>query len=73
MLTNNEREEVIKMIPPAGVTVTTICGITLADWVYIATFIYIIIHILFKKERPIDFQYTSKFRRKKFRPFSDSQ
>lgn len=43
MLTNNEREEVIKMIPPAGVTVTTICGITLADWVYIATFIYIII------------------------------
>lgn len=46
MLSNNEREEVIKMIPPAGVTVTTICGIPLADWVYIATFIYIIIQIV---------------------------
>ena len=46
MLKNNEREEVIKIIPPAGVTVTTIYGITLADWVYIATFIYIIIQIV---------------------------
>lgn len=41
---NNEiRNELIKMTPPAGVSLTSFLGVPLSDWVYVATIIYILI------------------------------
>mgnify|MGYP005840243721 CR=1 FL=1 len=35
------KNELLKLTPPAGVSVTTFMGVSLSDWVYIATIIYI--------------------------------
>lgn len=37
------RTEAVRLAPPAGVSVTSIMGIPLSDWVYIATIVYIFI------------------------------
>ena len=44
MLTNNDiRNEALKMAPPAGVSMTSVLGFPLSDWVYIATIAYILV------------------------------
>ena len=51
------RQEAIRLAPPAGVSVTSVMGVPLSDWVYIATIIYIfiqcicIVHKTFKKKQ----------------------
>lgn len=37
------KTELMRLAPPAGVSVTSVLGIPLNDWVYLATIIYIII------------------------------
>lgn len=37
------KNELVRLTPPAGVSVTTMLGIPLSDWVYLATLVYIII------------------------------
>jgi hypothetical protein len=37
------RNELVRLAPPAGVSVTSFFGVPLSDWVYIATIIYILI------------------------------
>jgi hypothetical protein len=39
--------EVAKLTPPATVTTLSLLGISLADWVYIFTLIYLILQIFF--------------------------
>ena len=43
---DNFQDEVIKVVPPVGVSVTSFLGIPLSDWVYIATIIYIVFNII---------------------------
>lgn len=43
MDSNDIRNEVLKMSPAAGVSVTSVMGVPLSDWVYIATILYIIV------------------------------
>lgn len=37
------RDELIRLVPPVGVSATSFMGVPLSDWVYIATIIYILI------------------------------
>lgn len=37
------RNELVKLSPPAGVSVTSFMGVPLSDWVYITTIIYILV------------------------------
>jgi hypothetical protein len=47
MLTPDEiKTEVIRVAPPVGVSATTILGIPLNEWVYVATIIYIFIQCI---------------------------
>lgn len=38
------KNELIKLSPPAGVSMTTVLGVPLSDWVYIVTIIYTMIN-----------------------------
>lgn len=46
--------EVIKQVPPIGVVSFTILGYPIADWVQLATLLYIALqaHVLMKKSMP---------------------
>jgi len=51
------KTDLLKISPPAGVSFTSVLGIPLSDWVYLATIFYIIIQCgcliyktFFKKE-----------------------
>jgi len=39
------RSEIVKSIPPAGVSILSCAGIPLSEWVYIVTLIYLLIQI----------------------------
>jgi len=59
--TQDLKTELIKIAPPTGVAMTTVLGIPLSDWVYLATIVYILIQCLclvyktfFKKGRKKD-------------------
>ena len=39
------KHEVVKAIPPAGVSILSCAGIPLSEWVYIVTLIYLLIQI----------------------------
>lgn len=43
--------EVIKQVPPLGVVSFTVMGYPIADWVQLATFLYVVlqVHVLCKK------------------------
>lgn len=43
MDSNEVRNEIVRLAPPAGVSVTSFLGVPLSDWVYIATIFYILI------------------------------
>lgn len=42
----NMPTEIIKTMPPVAVSTTSILGVSLSDWVYIATIGYIVIQII---------------------------
>ncbi|QHJ80575.1 MAG: hypothetical protein [Bacteriophage sp.] len=46
--------EVIKQVPPLGVVSFTIMGYPIADWVQLATLLYVVLqaHVLCKKNMP---------------------
>ena len=46
METNEIKNEIIKATVPAGVTMTSVLGVALSDWVYLATIVYIILQCL---------------------------
>ena len=57
-MTHDElKTEAVRLAPPAGVSVTSVMGVPLSDWVYIATIVYIfiqcvcIVHKTFKKKQ----------------------
>lgn len=39
------RSEIVKSIPPAGVSILSCAGIPLSEWVYLVTLIYLITQI----------------------------
>ena len=39
------RSEIVKSIPPAGVSILSCAGIPLSEWVYLVTLIYLIAQI----------------------------
>ena len=41
----NFNDETLKVLPPIAISATSFLGVLLNDWVYIATFLYIVINI----------------------------
>ena len=39
------KEEILKGAPPVGVSALSICGVSMADWVYVLTAIYLMLQI----------------------------
>lgn len=42
-MTTELQNELLKATPPVGVSITTFCGVSFHDWVYIATIVYMVI------------------------------
>ncbi|OQS47809.1 hypothetical protein B0T49_12770 [Chromobacterium violaceum] len=46
MIEYDFKQEVIKLTPAAGVATTSVMGIPLQDWVYIATIFYLMVQVV---------------------------